>query len=514
MKSLYKLELSKLLSKKFIFLWIVLIIFNLDTRINGNLSSQQFIVEALSNHYYTIYFMIPMFLLMIISGLDDDYSYALIRSKTYWNYFKSKLCAYGIFSAIFVLSQSLIIFIMSIGLGSENNFKNLDTVLYDVLNFYSHKFNSPSEVIFYIIIYMILGLFMTSLMISTINHYFSKKTSVKIIMFIYLLSAISIKITSLKLMSFLFINTYIIFHHGFIFGFGVIGSLIIEILFILILCRIYKYYWNKELKFDNKLLKKESNNLNNNRKLGICKYHIKLLFNKYNIISILFVLLIMSLWKLVSSSDNDSINNYLINVFLGTSIGDFSPLVMLEMLVLNLTPLYLLGVFIERECKDRSLFLNIRLKTSLTWFKSIVVVSVKFILLYTFLNILVPILLGKVIGMNFEEGLYNLIFIIFITKFLSVVFELLVLFLVYRFTTNITLSFFSLILFNLISVINNKLIYYIPFGISSLGRYEFVLSKYNLNFGLNLNTVILELLLLNIIILIYLKSKHRKFIIK
>ena len=83
MNSLYKLEMNKLLSNKLIFLWLVLIIFNLDTRINGNLSSQQFIVEALSNHYYTIYFMIPMFLLMIISGLDDDYQYALIRSKTF-----------------------------------------------------------------------------------------------------------------------------------------------------------------------------------------------------------------------------------------------------------------------------------------------------------------------------------------------------------------------------------------------------------------------------------------------
>ena len=38
MNSLYKLEMNKLLSNKLIFLWLVLIIFNLDTRINGNLS--------------------------------------------------------------------------------------------------------------------------------------------------------------------------------------------------------------------------------------------------------------------------------------------------------------------------------------------------------------------------------------------------------------------------------------------------------------------------------------------
>ena len=175
MNSLYKLEMNKLLSNKLIFLWLVLIIFNLDTRINGNLSSQQFIVEALSNHYYTIYFMIPMFLLMIISGLDDDYQYALIRSKTYWNYFKSKIYAYGIFSTLFVLSQCLIIAIMSIGLRNDDSFNNINSMMYDVLYFYSNKFNSPSEIILYMTIYMILGLFMTSLLICTISHYFSKK---------------------------------------------------------------------------------------------------------------------------------------------------------------------------------------------------------------------------------------------------------------------------------------------------------------------------------------------------
>ncbi|MGX4600028.1 hypothetical protein [Faecalimicrobium sp. JNUCC 81] len=514
MNSLYKLEINKLLSKKLIFLWLVLIIFNLDTRINCNLSSQQFILEALSNHYYTIYFMIPMFLLMIISGLDDDYKYALIRSKTYWNYFKSKIYAYGIFSILFVLSQVLIIAIMSIGLRNDNSFNNINSTLYSVLYFYSSKFANPSEIVLYMTIYMVLGFFMTSLLICTISRYFSKRTSIKIIIFVYLLSAISIKITSLKFISFLFINTYIIFHHSFIFGFGIILNLIIEILFILMLCKINKDYWNKGIAlninciFDNNLIKKTSNNR------GLYRYHSKSLFNKSNIMSIIFVLIIMSMWKLVSSEDNLSVNEYLINVFSGSFIGELNPLIILEMLVLNLTPIYLLSVFIERECNDRTLFLNIRLKSSLTWFKSIITVSLKFIFLYTILNILIPISIGILLGINFEDGFYNLLFTVFITKLLSIVFEFLILFLVYSFTNNITFSFFSLILFNLISVILSKLIYYIPFGISSLVRYQFILDEYGINYGLNLKDVILELLILITITIIYLNSKYKKLIIK
>lgn len=502
MNSLYKLEMNKLLSKKLIFLWLVLIIFNLDTRINGNLSSQQFIVEALSNHYYTIYFMIPMFLLMIISGLDDDYQYALIRSKTYWNYFKSKIYAYGIFSTLFVLSQCLIIAIMSIGLRNNDSFNNINSMMYDVLYFYSNKFNSPSEIILYMTIYMILGLFMTSLLICTISHYFSKKTSIKIIIFVYLLSALSIKITVSKFISFLFINTYIIFHHSSIFGIGITLNLIIEILFVLLICKINKDYWNKDVSIKN-----------TSKNRGIYRYHSKSLFSKSNIMAMTFVLIIMSVWKLTHLDDDLSVNNYLINIFSGSFFGEFNPFILLEMLVLNLTPIYLLGIFIERECNDRTVFLNIRLGSTLPWFKSIITVSLKFILLYTVLNVLIPIFIGILLGINFEHGIYNLIFTIFITKLLSIVFEFFILFLVYTFTKNITVSFFSLILFNLVSMILSKFIYYIPFGISSLLRYKFVLNEYGMNYGLNLKIVILELLILIPIMLIYLNSKHKKLII-
>ena len=503
MNSLYKLEMNKLLSKKLIFLWLVLIIFNLDTRINGNLSSQQFIVEALSNHYYTIYFMIPMFLLMIISGLDDDYQYALIRSKTSWNYFKSKIYAYGIFSTLFVLSQCLIIAIMSIGLRNDDSFNNINSMMYDVLYFYSNKFNSPSEIILYMTIYMILGIFMTSLLICTISHYFSKKTSIKIIIFVYLLSALSIKITVPKFISFLFINTYIIFHHSFIFGIGITPNLIIEILFILLICKINKDYWNKDISIKKTL-----------KNRGIYRYHSKSLFSKSNIMAMTFVLIIMSMWKLTPLDNDLSVNNYLINIFSGSFFGEFNPFTLLEMLVLNLTPIYLLGIFIERECNDRTVFLNIRLGSTLPWFKSIITVSLKFILLYTVLNVLIPIFIGILLGTNFEPGIYNLIFTIFITKLLSVVFEFFILFLVYTFTKNITVSFFILILFNLVSMILSKFIYYIPFGISSLLRYKFVLNEYGMNYGLNFKFVILELLILITIMLIYLNSKHKKLIIK
>ncbi|RDY23326.1 hypothetical protein CHF27_008750 [Romboutsia maritimum] len=514
MNSLYKLEMNKLLSKKLIFLWLVLIICNLDARINGTLSSQQFIVDALSNYFYIINFMIPMFLLMFISSLDDDNEYILIRSKNYWNYFKSKIYAYGTFSIVFVLSQALIIAIMSIGLQSNNSFEGINPTVYKILDFFSNKFSTPSNLILYITSYMILGFFMISLVICTINNFFSKKTAIKIIIFIYLLSFSSIKILSLKFISFLIINTYIIFYHGFIFGFEIKINLVIEILFILIFCKINKDYWNKDISLNINNITISNIIKNTSKSSGVYRYHNKSLFSKYNILSIVFVLLIMSMWKLVSSNDNLSINKYLLNVFSGSSIGEFNPLIILEMLVFNLTPIYLLSVFIEQECNDRTIFLNIRLKTSLAWFKSIIKVSFKYILIYTVLSILIPICISILLGLSPETDLYRLIFTIFSIKLLNIIFEFLILFLIYSFTNNITMSFFSLIIFNLISIIPFEFIYYIPFGISSLCRYQFILNNYGINYGLNLKNVLLELSILIAIILIYLNSRHKKLIVK
>ena len=82
MNYLYKIDINKIPYKKLIFIWTGLILFNIESRINENLSAPLFIMNALSNQYYIIYFMIPIFLLIIISSLDDDNKYVLIRHKT------------------------------------------------------------------------------------------------------------------------------------------------------------------------------------------------------------------------------------------------------------------------------------------------------------------------------------------------------------------------------------------------------------------------------------------------
>ena len=510
MKYLYKFKMTKILSKKLFFVWFVLIIFNLDNRINGSLEPLQFIVESLSNQYYIIYFMIPMFLLIIISNIDEEGKYELIRKKTYWNYFKSKIHISFIYSIIFVLSQFLLIICMSIGLKGNRYQTNLSQ--YEALQFYNGRFSNLIEPIIYIVSYMTLGFIMMSLFIYTINHFLKKNTVIKIIIVTYLISFISIKINSMPLVSILFLNTYIILHHGIRFGFGISINLLIEVLFIILICIVNKNYWN--VSFDSSIKKLSINKYKKNHgKYNINGYYTKKIFSKYNMLSIIFVLIIMCIWKFISSNKSISLNQYIINVFSGTLIGEKNPLVILEMLVLNLMPIYLLSIFIESESSFRTSYVNIRLKTSLKWFNSIISIAFSFIFIYTIINILVPILLGTMLNLKYDASVYQLILLIFIIKMLNSIFEFLILFSIYRISKNITFSFFSIIILNLITMFPFKLIYYIPFGISSLYRYSFILNQYGINYGLRLNYVIIELLILNIIIFIYLKRTHKKLIV-
>ena len=512
MKYLYKFKMTKILSKKLLFVWFVLIIFNLDNRINGSLTPLQFIVESLSNQHYIIYFMIPMFLLITIYDLGEENEYELIRSKTYWNYFKSKIFISCIYSIVFVFSQCLIIICMSIGLKGNGYYTNLSQ--YEVLQFYDSKFSNLIIPIVYIVSYMTLGFIMMSLFIYTINHFFKKNTVVKILIVTCLMSFISINIDSLPLVSLLFINTYIILHHGIIFGFGIYINLIIELLFILLLCIVNKKYWNvsPDLSFEKLSINRYKEIFY--RKYDINKYFAKKLFSKYNMLSIIFVSIIMCMWKFISSNESISLNQYIINVFSGTLIGEKNPIVILEMLVLNLTPIYLLSVFIEEESNFRTSYVNIRLKTSSRWFNSIISVAFSFLFIYTIINILVPILLGSILNLSYDTSMYQLL-LIFVIKLMHLIFEFLVLFSIYSISKNITVSFFSIIILNLITMFKFKFkfIYYIPFGISSLHRYSFILNQYGINDGLRFNHVIIELLALNIIVFIYLKRTHKKLIV-
>lgn len=497
MKTLIKLDLNKLISNKLLFLLFGLTIFSMDERITQTLSSQQFILYIFTEHYYLTYLMMPIFMLSIYSSLDDDMEYILIRSTSYWNYFKGKLAVYGIFSFMFVIAQFVVAFIMSIGLRSDNNFNVPNNPSYELFGYYSQHFSSVTQAIFINCIYMIAGLFIVSIAFFTINNFFSKKVSTKIMIIVYILMIFGLKIDKVNNLPIVFIDNYIIFHRNF----GYDSKLFINILtmttVLIVVCILNKKYWNKKLKIKDIRKNKIS-------------YYKRLLFSRYNIVMICSVLILMSFWGILKGNSSfESMNDYLVNLFVGHPVNNIRIIEFLEMLVLNTTPIYIIAIFLEQESSERSLFINIRFGKGIKWMNSILKTSMLFVVSYVLLNIAIPIAIGIFNNIPITSQVIQLSTNIFIIKVLDLSLQVLVLILLYSLSKNMTLSFLSLLLLNSLCFLPFKWCLYLPFGISSLSRF-----KYIGDYGLTLIPVIIELSAFILLSFIYIeKFAYKKILI-
>ena len=497
MKTLIKLDLNKLISNKLLFLLFGLTIFSMDERITQTLSSQQFILYIFTEHYYLTYLMMPIFMLSIYSSLDDDMEYILIRSTSYWNYFKGKVAVYGIFSFMFVIAQFVVAFIMSIGLRSDNNFNVPNNPSYELFGYYSQHFSSVTQAIFINCIYMIAGLFIVSIAFFTINNFFSKKVSTKIMIIVYILMIFGLKIDKVNNLPIVFIDNYIIFHRNF----GYDSKLFINILtmttVLIVVCILNKKYWNKKLKIKDIRKNKIS-------------YYKRLLFSRYNIVMICSVLILMSFWGLLKGNSSfESMNDYLVNLFVGHPVNNIRIIEFLEMLVLNTTPIYIIAIFLEQESSERSLFINIRFGKGIKWMNSILKTSMLFVVSYVLLNIAIPIAIGIFNNIPITSQVIQLSTNIFIIKVLDLSLQVLVLILLYSLSKNMTLSFLSLLLLNSLCFLPFKWCLYLPFGISSLSRF-----KYIGDYGLTLIPVIIELSAFILLSFIYIeKFAYKKILI-
>ena len=498
MKTLIKLDLNKLISNKLLFLLFGLTIFSMDERITQTLSSQQFILYIFTEHYYLTYLMMPIFMLSIYSSLDDDMEYILIRSTSYWNYFKGKLAVYGIFSFMFVIAQFVVAFIMSIGLRSDNSFNVPNNPSYELFEYYSQHFSSVTQAIFINCIYMIAGLFIVSIAFFTINNFFSKKVSTKIMIIAYILMIFGLKIDKVNNLPIVFIDNYIIFHRNF----GYDSKLFINILtmttVLIVVCILNKKYWNKKLKIKDIRKNKIS-------------YYKRLLFSRYNIVMICSVLILMSFWGLLKGNSSfESMNDYLVNLFVGHPVNNIRIIEFLEMLVLNTTPIYIIAIFLEQESSERSLFINIRFGKGIKWMNSILKTSMLFVVSYVLLNIAIPIAIGIFNNIPITSQVIQLSTNIFIIKVLDLSLQVLVLILLYSLSKNMTLSFLSLLLLNSLCFLPFKWCLYLPFGISSLSRFKYIIGDY----GLTLIPVIIELSAFILLSFIYIeKFAYKKILI-
>lgn len=513
MINMIKKNIDEFLSKK---IWIIAFTFSIvgvsllqDAKV-ANLTYWEFIIAAITDHYYILYFMVIFYLFSISKIIQDYNKVILIRIEKYIDYFVAQVISLFFISIIFVFIHIFIVAIIGYGLNIDNTF-TMNTSYYnynEVIGFYSTYFNTPILAITFVVVYMILGLTFIGIVLMIVNHFFDKRLVIIYMIVMYILMLISLRTDMDKFVPFLFMNNYVILHHALAsLGKNFYVMILSEIFFTGCILFILKKYWYIDITFKKKLILKN----------GVVKWYLKMLFSRKNIV-IMIASAIISIMNIRLRHSTLTIHDLIILQFYGHGIGYFDLMNFISLIIYNGIPIYILAYFLEKESNDRSLFATIRLKNKKQWFISVMRCGFLLIFIYVLASLCISFIIGAFLGMKFSGynymndlfiqnelkiiNSYYLYWIILTTKSLELFFYFLVVVICYIYTRGCTLGFLLVQAGYSSYFLVGDMTKYTPVGIGSLSR----ISEFVGNQGIPYLFVMLILIIVNLVLYLYLRS--------
>lgn len=470
-------------------LFVVCLVFCISGRFIQGITFEQHIISSISDHYYLTYFLLPVILLSIFPFINDDSEQVILRFGSYENYFKKKWISLGILVLLIMLVQTLAILLSSVGLEFGNTWNVLTgTEVSEMFSHLSEIFSNPLSAFISYSLYEFFGIWFISGICMWITHFFKDKMSMKIIIGIYIFSALWIKVSILQSIPFTGFNHLIMLHHNLgslnRFILTIISSLVIFLIMIISI----KFWWKGNIKLK--------------RKYGVANFYFKELMIRKNILILCVIVFGILIYKGLANNFIKSSQEWIYLLFSGHGIGYFQVLPFLEMMIVNIAPIYILGIFLERIIKGQSAFVSIRTSGYKEIMNGILNASIKFILIYTMLWFIAGIIGSLIFGNGLNaDSIKMLIYMVSIKTF-DILFQYLIMMVFYLFTKNVTFSFLALIVGNILCIFNYKCVSYIPFGLSSALRTNLL----DISTGLSITTIFVILIILIILMLLLIKK--------
>ncbi|NMO95771.1 hypothetical protein [Paenibacillus lemnae] len=472
-------DVRRFCTPRLVMLMLGCLLFSLAKRKGFSYSYEHFVLHMLSDHYYITFFMVPMFLYIIYSHLEDDLDYVLIRIKKFPRYFAVKSAAIGVNISIFVLLQLAVILAVGLGLPGGSGFPPADTQdsSIEVLLILGGYFQYPWQGSALTVLHMVLGLSVLGSSFMAMHHFFEKRwvAIITVGLFFLMVYAMKSKIPELTRIPFLFINNYIIFMYNLTFPYSFwvtyisLGMIAGGTAFWI--CR----YWNKELKWQLKWRKPR----------GVLPYYGAQLFSAANAGILIVLIVLLSLWKWPQlqnlTGGTGTIADWMVYTFWGHGHGYFRPSDFLAMMLMNSAPVCLIAVFLQREWMDHSTPLTIRLASKRQWGCSVVGISSLFLLTYTVLltagSLLFPSFTGLPAGgvtilPGIEISLSKLWLYITAMKGLELLFQFLCMLLIFLWSRQVTAAFGGIVLMYAFYFLPYGWTQYVPVGMSSLSQHQ------------------------------------------
>lgn len=431
-----------------------------------------YMLSVLTNHYYVLYCVFPILLIIIAKYIRNIDDIEIIRYKSAFHQIKESTKSFIEWLILYMTIQLMTIFTIGIrNFGLSINSQSIKAEVYDelieILNTYIDYFSNSLFAVILNMGYFLFGFTVLIALLSYINYRYNYRNVILSSVLIYILTFIGFKTELKTIAPIVCFDNFILLHHG-LFVNGTI-KFILTVLFgvLLILFCFGKMFKTNNYRFKEFIISKRE-----------------------KLISFIIVLVIFLLELLRTiRGANFNFKDVIVTVLFGVNKNYSSFIPWLRLVIIYLTPLFFIGISESRMKKYGQAPILIRTKSKLSFERKLTGAYMNYIFLYT----LFVYALGSVFyfiggvgtlsneyfisefNINFTYGILSMYFVIFLVNltFDFVIFKILCKF------TNAIASILSIIFFKFIFFILPTFnLLDLNFGMSNL--FDGINNKYEL----------------------------------
>lgn len=457
MIQMIRAHVSQIGITKIAFLVFISLLFAASGRDN-HLSYELFLVSSFSDHYFVLYCVLPLILVCLFPIINDDSEMFISRFPRYSAYFLKKWISFGFVAALLITAELVGVFLSGIGLECSSSWAFYSSIanneLFAVL---MRSFGSPVSCFAALITWQWVGIWLISGFMAWARHFIGVKGTLAITIIIFLISALSIKISLLAKIPLPTFNYLLLLHHNMFSEHRIYVTLFGVLLIAVVMIITIRYY---PFSTANPKLHK-----------GMMGYYMREIMTWKNIGIMFAVIGLLSIYKYIQIGKVQFDQMWVLEFFSGHGIGYLNPILFMEMLVLNGTPIYLLASFTQNALKEQTAFVPIRVRTKQRLMCTHLCIGGLFVAVYCGILFLVP--LGQYLFLTHGEGVrvLGLSAILCFLKVLDCFVQYLLFLIIYCFSQSTVAAFITIIAGNILAALPKQLSTWLPMGISSSARF-------------------------------------------
>ena len=441
---------------KALLLFGVSLLFGLGERMGAERSLPLHILAVLNDQYYMVFAVLPLFLFLCTGVMEDDTPLMLVRYGTYGRYFFCKWRALAVLAAMLWLGQMAALGLSGLGLSAAGSWPGASGGQWrEVFTLLQAWFPSLWEAVFCCAGQMLLGYWLIVFTALWLGHFCSRTVAVKLLMALYLFAVLWVKLPVMSRPPFVFLtglNHWVLLLHNLTAPWRLVVTAGTTTVLIAGMVWLVTRKWRVQLSVPRR------------HRRGLSPYYRRVLLTGKNGGFLAGLILLVTVWTWLSGGVPENGTDWVVRLFAGHGTGYFYPMGLLGLLIVQVLPLWPLGVFCTQVIGERSVFLTVRLRRRKELLGAILHTGFVWMLWYGGLlmlaAVLPPALLGFPLDLNLAVSAVGL-------KLLDVAFQFLLILTALCLTGQAAAGFVAVVLLQFLCVLP---IPWLPVGLSSLVR--------------------------------------------